>query len=376
MSRSVFAVAAIALVVVLSFATTAAGLKYQLHHNDGALVPTLRVFIAYCPNNFSGEGAIVDVNPITAVWKIVAKVKFPSEIFGCIADYNPSYDFDQNDPNTLWFDFTSDTGFFLAVDTRYGNTTKVTSSNMFFTGFLDFKYFPAAGTLNGIAGAVTQNGFCFDGCLQYGVQDITRGAGFQRKALIPFKEGADDTSFVNWKTNELSFQGSYDLRKTTCGPSPTSQCMITIDSTTGALKSAVYTPDYQVWKFTRYQNPVDQTVKSFVSGGGCNQSSSSPWTYQFRDVDPITGATKTLTCVNDDLLINTDEWIASFAPDASLLATGSGNGDGDDPQLLVLNATSGSTVINSKLTGLAKALNADMGLVFIWALEFVGLVPN
>jgi outer membrane protein assembly factor BamB len=70
-------------------------------------------------------------------------------------------------------------------------------------------------------------------------------------------------------------------------------------------------------------------------------------------------------------VLQEDEWVAAFSPRGDLLATGSGNGDGDDPQLVVFNVSSGKTVLNSRLSGLAKALRAAMGLIFVWTVEFV-----
>lgn len=339
----------------------------------------IRLFIGYCPTDFSGAGAVVDVNPITGAWKIVSRVKLPSsEVFGCVADYDPTFDFAQSDPNELWFDFVSDDGFFLEVDMRGGNTTSVTSSDVFFTGFIDFKFFAATNTLNGVAGTVTQDGICSDGCLSYGIQQLggAEGRHYKQVAIIPFKAGADDTSFVDWKRQTLAFQGSYDLRPQPCGPASSSQCLVTINTTNGALVSAVYTPSYQVFKFARRHDP-DGSVLAFTLADGCNASTGAPWTYQFRNIDMATAASKATVCLDPNLVIDEDQWVADFSTGDRLFATASGNGNGDDPQLLVLNVTSGATVLNSKLSGLAEALGAKMGLIFVWALSFApGEVPN
>jgi hypothetical protein len=329
----------------------------------------LRLFVAYCPTDFTGEGAIVDVDPLTLNWTSAVKVKFPSEVFGCIADYNPKYDFDPKDPNTLWFDFTSDTGFFLAIDTRFGNTTHITSSSLFFTGFLNFKYDARTKTLNGLSGTVTQSGICSDACLGWGFQGAS-SAGYKRKSIVPFKEVADDTSYVNWNTNTFYFQASYDLRAQTCGPHSSSQCLLALDMASGELLNSTYTPQYQVYKFGRNHNGGN--VSAFMIGfnefcTGADNSSS----YVFGKVNLDSAVGYPIGCIPPSVILQEDEWIASFSMDETLLATGSGNGDGDDPQLIVFETASGKVVKQSQLSGLAKALHGKMGLVFLWALEFV-----
>lgn len=337
---------------------------------------TIRMVVAFCPTDFTGEGAIVDVNPLTANWTIKTRFHFPGQILGCVADYSPSYDFDPRDPNTLWFDFTSNAGFFLAVDTRFGNTTTLNSNNLFFTGFIDFKYFARSNTLNGIAGTVTQEGYCSDGCVSWGIQDVANKR-YRQIATIPFKEAADDASYVNWDTGVFYFQAGYDLRDTPCAPVQSDECLLAINISTGALINATYTPQYDVYKYGRRQLP-DGRVNAFMVGFNefCTPGETNTTTYAFGQVNMRTAQAVPKACVSQDIVIQTDEWIASYSLDETLVATGSGNGDGDDPQLLVFNATSGSAIVNSQLHGLAKALRGDMGLVFIWALEFVQMTPD
>jgi len=335
---------------------------------------TLRMFVAYCPNDFTGAGHIVDVDPRSGTFTVGAHVTFPSEVFGCVAYYSPSFAFDPQDSNTLWFDFTSDTGFFLAVDTRHGNTTHFSSASLFFSGFIDFKVFGGK-NLRGITGTVTQDGYCSDACLGYGVQDIARH-DYHRLSVLPFKEGADDTSFEDETTGTFYFQGSYDLRAQTCGPASSSQCLIAINSTTGALLNAVYTPNWQAFKFAGKAN-ADGEVLAFMSAfpplsQACGASSGNHSQYAFGMVNLQSAVATQLTCLNASVVIDTDEWISAFSPDYSLFATASGNSEGDPAQLLVVDVPTGRTVLNSQLQGLPQAMKADMGLIFIWAVEFVG----
>ena len=337
----------------------------------------IRLIVGYCPTDFTGAAAVVDVDPVTANWTIKAHVVLPSEVFGCVADYDPTFDFVQHDENTVWLDFVSDDGFFLAIDTRFGNTSRVSSSSWTFTGFINFKAFPSDGQLHGVAGDVTESGYCSDGCLSWGVQHVTPGDHkYETLSLIPFKAGADDTSFANWADDTFLFQGSYDLRDVTCGPQSSSQCLITLNASTGHLLRAVHTPNYQVFKFARSGSSPTQTgegglnVLAFAQGSACGGQNAT-WGYEFVTINTISANASLVSCVDPNLVLQEDEWVASFSPDGSILATGSGNGDGDDPQLVVLDVKSGDIAVSTTLTGLAKALKAKMGLVFIWALEVV-----
>ena len=354
-------------VLVLATATTVGGIIIPTGDSDSNII---RMFVAYCPTDFTGAGAIVDVDPITANWTIKAHVKLPSEVFGCVADYSPKYDFDHKDPNTLWFDFTSDDGFFLAVDTRFGNTTKVSSGDLFFTGFLNFKYIASDNKLQGLSGTVTENGFCFDGCIAYGHQDIVGRPRYVQEGLLPFKEVPDDTSVINWEKGTYHFQAAYDLRDTPCAPTQSDQCLLSVNMSNGKMLSSTYTPHYDVFKFGRHVRPGGN-VSAFMVGFNTFCNASDETSYVFGKVNLETATGYPTGCVNQSVVIQTDEWISSNSLDDKWFATGSGNGDGDDPQLLVFDAETAAVKTQSELHGLASALRAKMGLIFIWALEFV-----
>lgn len=338
---------------------------------------SVRLVVAYCPTDFTGEGAIVDVDPHTGNWSIATKFQLPSEVFGCVADYSPSYDVDRTDPNTVWLDFTSDEGFFVAVDTRFGNTSHFSSSNWFFTGYENFKYSKAFNVLRGVTMTVTESGFCSDGCAAFGNQALPPASKhYEQLALVPFKAVSDDTSFYNPATNTFSFQGSYDLRPVTCAPEDDEECLITLDAATGTLVSAIYTPHYHVYRFS----PRLDAGKSLSFVVGFNAACKNPPTanatqYAFALVDPVTADSKLVSCVSASIIVQEGPWIGAFSPDNTMFATSSGNGDGDRTQFLVLDTASGAEIINAPLVGLAAALGAKMGLVFVWSLEFVGSNP-
>jgi hypothetical protein len=332
----------------------------------------VRLIIAYCPTDFTGAGAIVNVDPVSGEWQLETIFKFPSEIFGCIANYDPTYSFDTTNPNVLWFDFTSEDGYFVRVDWVNGTVETINSASMFFTGFEDFAEFPTTQTLRGITGTVTESGYCSDACLGFGVQDVSPGdRKYKRLSTLPFKETADDARYIDWQQNVMYFQAAYDLNSVGCAPVQWEQCMLAVDVNTGALLNATYNPaQYQVFKYARGISD-DGTVRAFMNGyrGFCNQTKNNSATV-FGTVNVKTAAAQPLACVPDDVVIDMDQWVASYSRTESVLATASGNGYGDPPQFITFNVSTGAVIANTELSGLAQALKADMKLIFVWGAEF------
>lgn len=341
--------------------------------------PIVQLLVAYCPTDFSGAAAIVNVDALTGKWSIVhPHIRLPSGIFGCVADYDPIFSYDPHNSTDLWLDITEDTGYFVNLNDATGNVTAAFSSDSeFFTGFFNFKLFPQDRSLRGITGTVTESGYCSNGCLGWGIQQTAPRHGYHQAATLPFKAGADDTSYVDASSNTFFFQGSYDLRDRTCGPTQTSQCLISVDTTSGALKNALYTPDWYAYHFHPIPAPSSRsssnlTSLAFIVGlnNECHTSSRTT-NYAFATVNLHTAKATLKSCINTTLVFQTAEWESTFTRDASLFATASGNGDGDDPQFVSLNVSTGKVVVNSKLSGLAKALKADMNLIFVWGVKFL-----
>ncbi len=57
--------------------------------------------------------------------------------------------------------------------------------------------------------------------------------------------------------------------------------------------------------------------------------------------------------------------------DGTLFATGSGDAETGEGQLLVFNTANGKTTLNTDLSGLKTALKAADGLFFIWSVDWV-----
>jgi hypothetical protein len=330
----------------------------------------VRLVVAYCPTDFTGEGALVDVDPFTGAWTVSAHFKFPSDILGCVADYDPTYTFDAVNPNTIWFDFTSQAGYFVGIDMVHGNHTTVSSGSLFFTGFLDFAQFPHTRTLRGITGTVTENGYCSDACIGMGVQDLAN-ANYTALSTLPFKETADDARFIDREQRIMYFQAAYDLDNVGCAPLAEEQCMLAVNLDTGALLNATYSAhQFQVYKYGR--GITDQgAVNAFMLGFDhyCGDSANNSAT-TFGLVNVRTGQATPFACIPSTTVIDTDQWVGGYSKSERVFATASGNGEGDPPQFISFNVSTGAVLTNTNLTGLPTALHADMKLIFIWGVEF------
>eukprot|EP00003_Mantamonas_plastica_P024871 TRINITY_DN4740_c0_g1_i1.p1 TRINITY_DN4740_c0_g1~~TRINITY_DN4740_c0_g1_i1.p1 ORF type:complete len:383 (+),score=138.99 TRINITY_DN4740_c0_g1_i1:51-1199(+) len=339
------------------------GLKgMEVNEGSGSV---LKIVIGYCPTDFKSAGAIVKVDVHTGNWTVESKFDWPSEIFGCLANYDPTYYFDVK-KNLLWFDFLDDTGFFAAVDLSSegkGVVKTVTAKDIFFTGFENFVEIGDA--LVGLSGTATQNGPCNNGCFEFGsVSMLTKD--YKRKALVLFKAVMDDSAYVDAKGNYF-VQASYDLREKTCGPSAASLCLLQLDVSSGALVSAKYTPNWTAYKYGK-QN---QNGKVLTWVNGFDKECQHPYNdFAFASVDLNTANATLISCIPKDVTVQEDEWESSFSHDDSMMATASGNAEKPHPQVLVFDTSSAKAILNAELTGLNKALGAAEGLLWVWGVEF------
>lgn len=120
--------------------------------------------VAYCPTPFTDGGAIVSVDPVSGKFNIVGKfstfavcggggasqirrlmprrIAWPSEVFGCTLDYDPTVTFD-HDSRELFMDFTEDEGDIVILDLAAAKIKKVVHSrDDFFTGYYNMVYSP------------------------------------------------------------------------------------------------------------------------------------------------------------------------------------------------------------------------------------------
>ena len=99
----------------------------------------------------------------------------------------------------------------------------------------------------------------------------------------------------------------------------------------------------------------------------CNRSDQVT-SYAFATVDLAQSTFELISCVSTNIVIQEDPWVAAFAPSNEVFVTASGNADGEDPQFLSFDVQNGNVIVQTKLSGLSKKLDAKMGLIFVWAL--------
>ena len=339
-----------------------------------------RLYLSYCPTYFSSEIAVVDVSTADGSYKIVGKATPPSSIvFGCSALYSPTFTFE---PTTgdIMFDFTSDLGAFIQIQvndtTGHVDLTHFTSPSEFFTGFESFRLDTARNTLVGISGTATQDNFCSDGCMGFATLDLaTRRA---KTIPLPFKAVSDDTCFFDQQNQLFYTQLSHAIPGTpyeNCAPLNYGDCLVVINATNGEIVNSVnnmYDNNEHVYRFGLSSAVPDlDHVQAFVIGENCRCNvSSQQISYAFDVVDLPRNKFSLQSCAQNNVTIQTDEWISSFLPiipnEPGRFVTSSGNSDGDSSQFLVFDVENGGVMLNTQLKGLGKALGAEMGLIYIW----------
>eukprot|EP01116_Phalansterium_solitarium_P011733 TRINITY_DN2749_c0_g3_i1.p1 TRINITY_DN2749_c0_g3~~TRINITY_DN2749_c0_g3_i1.p1 ORF type:complete len:352 (+),score=147.19 TRINITY_DN2749_c0_g3_i1:124-1179(+) len=339
------------------FASTA--LSEPVKSTVGKLVLT----VAYCPTEFTGAGAIVEVNPVTGNFTITGTFKWPSDIIGCPADYDPIVTLD-GATSQLYLYFLEDDIVAIVDVAKAKLVSQFAPSDLFFTGFENMQYVASEQALKGVSGTVTQDGFCDDGCFQYG--DLTTKGKYTKQQLVPFKAVLDDSHYYDESRGIYWIQASYDLRDTICGHVDSDECLLALDATSGALKSAVYT-NFTVYKY----GPADASGSLLAWVEGFDDVCDHPYDdFLFAKVDLPTATATPIACIDRNVTVHMDEWIASFSLDGSMMATGSG--DAEAPaQLAVFNTTDASTVLNTDLAGLKQQLKTADGLFFVWSVDWI-----
>ena len=157
-------------------------------------------------------------------------------------------------------------------------------------------------------------------------------------------------------------------------------CLLSIDTNTGALLKSVYNRNEHVYRFGNPARPATSSLKkttdlngpivdAFVVGmnNRCNRSENVT-SYAFATVDLAQSEFELISCVNTNIVIQEDPWVSSFSPSNEVFVTASGDADGEDPQFLSFDVEKGNVIVQTKLTGLSKKLDAKLGLIFVWAL--------
>ena len=372
----------------------------------------------FLPLSPSPQGAVVKVNATTGNFTIINRFPLPNAIIGCPMMESANYmadvvkrsgpkPFDGRNHHLSW---TTEFGMLSVVDQDGGTIThNVNGKGGFaFDGFTSFAISKDAHTYHGLTPHVTQNGFCNDGCFQFGNQDIEGGvySGF---GPLPFKSIMSDTRFfheekgvyytqgtwlfdrVNWRRVSCRFhvgsltnfssppphtQGSYPLTdKAACSKVQSDSCMFAINATTGEFLWSKKTPDFEVYKYEdalAYPNGVDKdgTVLAWVFGfqKTCGKDLNS---FAFARVHLATATAKLIACIPKKDVVHYNPNMAGFSHDNTRFATGSGNPYTGSMQLLVFDTKTGKTILDSSLPTLPAALGVakDAPFAALWAMS-------
>lgn len=276
--------------------------------------------------------------------------------------------------------FTELSGLVVEValaDGRLNRLSTTRPSDPFFNGFVNFYTLNngsqegAFVVASGFSPTVTQNGYCNDGCFEFGKLLVPTGeyAGLH---LVPFKALMDDVAAVDPASDTVAVQVAYDLRDPDkmCVPGQAeAQCLARFSQSSGALVSALPIA------FTVYQYAGQPAVTNasaalaWAIGGNprCGENR-----YYFAEIDLVNASiARHVSCISPEVVVHMDEWIAAFSDDASLFATASGNSETGEIQLLTFDVQSGATVLNTNLTGLPEKLGAAQGIVLVWGVSFL-----
>jgi len=189
--------------------------------------------------------------------------------------------------------------------------------------------------------------------------------GFQD---VPYRAMMDDSHYLDEAAHKFWVQGSYPLNSAArCSQHDPDLCLMALDSQSGRLLSTKST-NFTVYKYA--QAPAkDGTLLVWVFG--FSEVCKHPYNdFAFAKLSLDTAQATLIACMDRNITLHMDEWITSFSADDTLMATGSGNAETADPQLLVLDTRTGHAVVNSKLEGLADALKAEFHMIEIWSVDF------
>ena len=331
------------------------------------------------------QGAVVKVNSTTGNFTIVNRFSLPNAIIGCPMMESANYmadvvkrdgpkPFDGRNHHLTW---TTEFGMLTVVDQDGGKIShNVNGKGGFgFDGFTSFALSKDAKSYHGLTPHVTQNGFCNDGCFQFGNQDIEGGV-FSGFGPLPFKSIMSDTRFFHEDAGVYYTQGSYPLTdEAACSKVESDSCMFAINATTGAFLWSKKTPEFEVYKYEdalAYPTGVDKdgTVLAWVFGfqKTCGKDLNS---FAFARVHLATATAKLIACISKKDVVHYNPNMAGFSHDNTRFATGSGNPYTGSMQLLVFDAKTGKTILDSSLPTLPAALGVSKDAPFatLWAMS-------
>jgi len=319
--------------------------------------------VAYCPTEFSGKGAVVEVDPESGSISTIGTFDWPSEVFGCPIEEDPTVTLDGSTLYLYFIDFT----LLVVLDLSKGKITNSASPpDPFFTGFENMQWSEDDNQLLGVSATVTEDGLCSDGCFEFG--KLSLDGKYTALSNILFKEIADDVSLYDSSSSSFWIQGGYDLRDNPCAPEDSDECLLLIDSTTGNLTQATFTN----WTIYNFGFSQQSSTQRLVWMEGFDSVCNDPYNnFLFASVDLNNAIANPLVCIPSTAIIQMDEWISSFSLDGNYFATGSGDAETGTGQLLIFDPSSGKIILQSDLSEIVKLFNPADGLFDIWSVDWI-----
>jgi len=333
--------------------------------------PRVALTVSYCPTVFSGSGAVISVDPHTGNFTVEAKGwSWPdSGSWGCPENQDPDV---LVDTDSVWLQFTSDWGFTTEVSMKTGKVEKSFKGKTKELEFDGFTAFTRKGfNFHGITPGVTEEGFCDDGCFQYGKQSTVTGE-FVGEEYVPFKAAMTNVAHVDEDNNIFYTQCSYPLNDTVkCSNNDTDQCLVALDATTGAFLSSKLMNKVEIYSWAPHPDK-DGSMLAWVFGfmDVCKHPYND---FAFARVHPANATAELIACIPHNVTVDMDENIAAFTQDGTLFATGSGNAETGHVQILVLEPSTGALALQTNLTGIKEALgvSTDAPFVNVWAVNWM-----
>lgn len=331
--------------------------------------------LTYCTSDFTGKGAVLSVDPSTGKYAVVGHPFTWPQISsdGCPVQYDPNV---FSSSNLSYLVFPDNFGQTIEVNVAAGTLSRAWNPKDpgfdIFDGFTTLAPLPS-GALGGLIPYVTQDGWCSDGCFQWGTLPLPSAgpAIFSGGPAFPYKAVMTNVGYLDPVTNAFFAQASYPLAPSAgCSTDGTQQCLVAINATSGEV---LYT-----------KGPLPFTVYAW-SPNTLEDGSLVAWVYGFESVckDPYddyafakvnlaTGAASLIACIPKGIVVDTDPWIGAFSADGSVYVTGSGNMETGEVQLLAFDVANGALTLNTSLPGLKLTLgvSADMPFIDIWAAAF------
>ena len=146
--------------------------------------------------------------------------------------------------------------------------------------------------------------------------------------------------------------------------------MFAMNWTTGELIHSKESVDFTVYAFSD-QAPINGSVLVWIE----IDEKVCEHTYGFANYHLKNGTIDFIACIPKKVVDDEMPNMAAFSSNDKFFATGSGNSETGDLQLLIFDAQTGEVKVNTDLPGLKKALGVSEIAPFIdiWGLGFMNI---